>query len=130
LTTTANFRPGFRISEIDVGILILGILGSYIMARIEEPLGILVVFTVAHFFLFCNVVRMDRPLELIWAALFVLLAASTMIIGVPAWSNTFTIMLTVTAFLVFMQVRRPSYHGVFWRQLNPGLEQWWESNLH
>lgn len=128
MTTTANFRPGFRISEIDVGILILGTIGSYIMGRIEDALGVLVIFTVAHFFLFCNVVRMDRTLELIWAAFFILLAAGTMLIGVPTWSHTFSIVLTVTAVFVVIQVRRPSYHGVFWRQLNPDLPQWWSIN--
>jgi hypothetical protein len=128
LTTTANFRPGFRISEIDVGVLLLGTIGSYILARIDESLGVLMVFTVAHFFLFCNVVRMDRPLELIWAALFVLLASSTMLIDVPTWSHTFTVVLTVTAIFVAVQVLMPSYHGAFWRQINPNLPQWWAIN--
>jgi len=40
---------------------------------------------------------------------------------------TFFAMLGVTAMLTLIQTRQPSYHGVFWRQLNPNLPQWWEA---
>ena len=123
-----DFRPGFRLSEIDVGVLILGILASVLLARFDEPFAVALLFTLAHFFLFCNVLRMSRPLELVWAALFVLLAVSTILIGFPPWSYTLSAMLAVTAILAVVQVLRPSYHGVFWRQLNPNLPQWWAAN--
>ena len=128
MATTANFRPGFRISEIDVGVLIFGTVGSVLLARLDEALGVATVFTVAHFFLFCNVLRMSRLLELIWAAPFVLLASSTILIGVPTWSHTFTAMLAVTVILAVIQVLRPSYHGAFWGRINPNLPQWWAIN--
>jgi uncharacterized RDD family membrane protein YckC len=66
---------------------------------------------------------MSRPLELVWAALFVLLAASTILAGSPPWTHTLSAMLAVTAVLAVVQVLRPSYHGVFWRRLNPNLPQ-------
>ena len=31
-----DFRPGFRLSEIDVGVLMLGILASVLLARFDE----------------------------------------------------------------------------------------------
>lgn len=123
-----DFRPGFRLSEIDVGILLLGVLASVLIARFYELLAVALLFTLGHFFLFCNVLRMSRPLELVWAVLFVLLAAGTILNGFPPWSYTLYAMLVVTAILAIIQVLRPSYHGVFWRRLNPNLPQWWAVN--
>jgi hypothetical protein len=122
-----NFRPGFRISEIDVGVVILGMLGSVLLGRFNDILGIATLLTVAHFFLFCNVLRMSRPLELIWAVVFVLLAGSTLVFGMPTWRLTLILILSVTATFTVIQVFLPSYHGVFWRYINPNLPQWWES---
>lgn len=124
----ADFRPGFRLSEIDIGVLLLGILTSVLIARFDESLAVALLFTLGHFFMFCNVLRMGRPLELVWAVLFVLLAGSTILNGFPSWSYTLYAMLAVTAILALVQVLQPSYHGVFWRQLNPNLPQWWAVN--
>ena len=125
---TETFRPGFRISEIDVGILMLGSVGSVLMARFDASLAVAIVFTVAHFFLFCNVLRMSRPLELAWAVLFVALAASTILVDFPSWTHTFMAMLAVTTILAVVHALRPSYHGAFWRQINPNLPDWWKNN--
>lgn len=128
MESPANFRPGFRISEVDVGVVILGILGSVLLGRLDDMLGIAMLFVLAHFFVFCNVLRLGRLLELVWAVLFVLLAGSTLLVGVPAWGFTFILMLAVTVVLAVVQVFRPSYHGVLWRQINPDLPQWWEDH--
>jgi hypothetical protein len=90
--------------------------------------GFLVAFVVAHFFLFCNVVRMARPYELAWAAVFLPLASSTMLAGAPGWPVTTAASLAVTVAVVVLQMRRPSYHGVAWQRVNPGLPTWWEAN--
>ncbi len=106
----------------------VGILSSVLIARFDDSFAIVVLFTLAHFFLFCNVLRVSRPLELVWAVLFVLLSASTILTSFPPWSYTFSTMLLVTAILTVVQIQRPSYHGVFWRRLNPNLPQWWTNN--
>jgi hypothetical protein len=128
MEAVAKFRPGFRISEFDVGVVILGILVSVLLGRLDDMLGVATLFTIAHFFLFCNVLRMNRPLELIWFVLYVLLAGSTFLVGAPAWGLTLILMLSVTAVLAVIQVLLPSYHGVFWRKINPNLPRWWEIN--
>jgi hypothetical protein len=120
-----KFQPGFRLSEMDVGIILLGICVSVLLARFDEQLGIAVLFVLAHFFLFCNVLRMSRPLELIWAVLFVLLAGSSFYFGLPSWNTTIVAMLGVTLILAIAQFMLPSYHGVLWQKINPDLEQWW-----
>lgn len=123
-----EFRPGFRLSEIDVGVLILGVVVSVPLARLDEFFAIALLFALGHFFLFCNVLRMMRPLEVAWAVLFVVLAASTVRTGFPTWGYTLSAMLAVTAILAAVQIALPSYHGVFWRRVNPGLPQWWAEN--
>jgi len=126
MRSTLKFQPGFRLSEMDVGIIMLGVCVSVLLARLDERLGLALLFVLAHFFLFCNVLRMSRPLELIWAVLFVLLAGSTFYFGLPPWNTTLAAMLVVTLFLAFVQILLPSYHGVFWRKINPNLKQWWD----
>ncbi len=128
MRSTLDFQPGFRLSELDVGILIAGICASVLLARLDERLAVALLFTLAHFFLFCNVLRMSRPLELLWAVLFVLLAGSTFYLGFPPWNYTLAAMLVVTLTLALVQILRPSYHGVLWRQINPNLKQWWAAN--
>ena len=120
-----DFRPGFRVSEVDIAVLIAGVLGSALLIRFDESLAIAVFFTLGHFFLFCNVLRMSRPLELAWAVTFVFLAGSTFRIGFPPFIYTLLTMLVITTILAAIQILRPSYHGAFWQQLNPNLPQWW-----
>ena len=125
MSRTLKFVPGFRLSEMDVGFLMLGVCVAVLLARLDERLGLASLFVLAHFFLFCNVLRMSRPLELTWAALFVLLAGSTFYFDLPPLNHTVAVMLVVTLILAFVQILQPSYHGVFWRKINPSLEQWW-----
>jgi predicted membrane channel-forming protein YqfA (hemolysin III family) len=121
----AEFRPGFRFSWSDLLVLILGAGLSILLHGMDNPLGMVIFFTVAHFFLFCNVLRMRRLYELIWAALFVVLASLSIWVNIPIWPGTIIIMLAVTVPLTVLQMRQPSYHGIFWQEINPGLSQWW-----
>jgi lysylphosphatidylglycerol synthetase-like protein (DUF2156 family) len=123
--TVPAFRPGFRLSVSDVIILILGAVSSFLLHGMENPLGLIVFFTLAHFFLFCNVLRMRRRFELIWAALFLFFSVGSMLFHVPSQLATLLIMLGITVVLTVLQMRQPSYHGIFWRQINPDLPQWW-----
>ena len=125
---TREFSPGFRLSCVDVVVLALGAGGTILVAPTLPWLGIAIAFTVGHFFLFCNVIRMDRSLELVWAAIFAVLAASTILTGFPAWPATLGVSFLATVILVALQTRKPSYHGIFWRRINPRLPQWWETN--
>ena len=121
------FSPGFRLSTIDVIVLIVGAGAATALARVDGWIALAVAFVVAHFFLFCNVLRMSRPLELIWAGTFASLAAATMTIGVPSWWMVFARSLVLTIVLAVIQMRRRSYLGVGWRRLNPDLPEWWRT---
>lgn len=120
-----DFAPGFRLSIRDVIVILVGIAAASYLFTIEPWWSFIVVFVVAHFFLFCNVVRMARPLELIWAATFLALASATLLIETPAWPVTASISLVVTVVVVVLQMRKPSYHGLGWQRINPSLRLWW-----
>jgi hypothetical protein len=107
---TPIFAPGFRLSPFDVLALLAGGAAATASATADRWTGLAVAFVVAHFFLFCNILRMSRLLELTWAAAFALAA-------------------TLTLVLTIIQVRRPSYHGVAWQRLNPGLPEWWSARV-
>lgn len=123
-----KFAPGFRLSALDAIVIVTGVVAALALAAIEPWWGFAVGFVVAHFFLFCNVVRMARPLELAWAGTFLALAAATMALDVPGWPVTTLVSLAVTLAVVVIQMRRPSYHGVGWRRINPGLRAWWDAS--
>jgi hypothetical protein len=70
---------------------------------------------------------MARPFELTWAAIFLALASATLLTEAPGWPFTTGASLAATAVVVMLQMRRPSYHGLGWQCINPGLRAWWEA---
>lgn len=88
----------------------------------------MIALVIGHFFLFCNVFRLARPLELAWAAVFVALAGATVAINWPGWIATTIGTLVMTAIVIALEMRKASYHGVLWRRINPGLKEWWRES--
>ncbi|HKS16915.1 MAG TPA: hypothetical protein VJU16_06355 [Planctomycetota bacterium] len=123
------FAPGFRLSAFDVLILVGGTGAAIALATVHLWTGLAVGFVVAHFFLFCNVLRMSRRLELIWAAVFTALAVGAGLAWL-SWKFVFPISLAVTLVLAVTELRLPSYHGVGWKRINPRLPEWWESTTN
>lgn len=124
--THQAFKPGFRLSWFDALILTGGITAACALGSLAWWAGMIVAFVVGHFFLFCNVFRIARKPELIWAAVFTLLTGSTLLTQRPGWTITFVASALVGAVLIAHATRQPSYHGIGWRRINPGLPQWWE----
>lgn len=123
-----EFKPGFRLSVTDVLVLVAGAVGAFFAAGIAPWAAAAIAFVVLHFFLFCNVLRMSRPLELVWAGVFLALAIAAIRLQVPAWPVVFAVSLAVTVVVAIVQLRLPSYHGVGWQRINPQLRQWWEAS--
>lgn len=122
----AAFSPGFLFSAVDGCVLCAGVAAIIILSAIAWWAGFVPAFVLGHFFLFCNVVRLARPLELLWAGVFVALAGATIVIETPGWLVTSLLSLAVTAIVVVAEMRKPSYHGLGWKRINPGLPVWWE----
>ena len=121
------FDPGFRIDRIDVLVLVAGAFATVVLAGVEWWMGLVVGFAVGHFFLFCNVFRVGKPLELAWSAIFVVLSAGTIAAGQPGWPVTIAVTVAATLIVIVAQMRMPSYHGIAWQRLNPNLRAWWEA---
>ncbi len=124
-----KFQPGFRLSPLDIGVLIGGTILAVVLWQQTWWIGFVVAFVVGHFFLFCNVVRMARPLELVWSAVFVALAGATVMADAPGWLITAAMSLVATVIVVIIEMRKPSYHGIGWRRINPSLPEWWEAHV-
>jgi hypothetical protein len=123
-----KFQPGFRFSKTDAAVIVVGAIASIVLWSTAWWLGFIVAFVVGHFFLFCNVFRVARPLELTWAGVFVVLTYCTVAFGVPSWPISIGVTLLITIAMIAITMRKPSYHGILWSRINPGLPQWWAAN--
>lgn len=124
-----DFKPGFRLSVPDVLVLLAGGAGAWLLWRELWWAGLVVAFVVGHFFFFCNVFRIARGPELVWAGTFVLLCSATILTEFPGWTMTITLSLLLTLMLIVREMRRPSYHGIGWQRVNPDLRRWWEETM-
>jgi len=129
MNANVEFDPGFRMSALDAGFLLLIVALSPLLAQVFVQLAIAAVFATVHFLLFCNVLRATRPLELLWAALFIGLWSSAYVWNFPSWLYAYGLTLLMTVVVTVVQIRLPSYHGAFWAALNPNLPQWWSDRL-
>jgi len=110
----------------DVGILVAGVMGASIVWPSSVLWAMIILFVVAHFFMFCNIFRIPRRPELIWAGTFISLSIMTIVSGFPGWLITIGTSFGLTAILIRQSMSRPDYHGVAWKKINPGLREWWE----
>lgn len=136
------FSPGFRISWLDAVVLVVGAWFAWSYAagfsviglRLRSPIPAIAVMLAIlvltfAFFLFCNVFRVSRSLELIWAALYVVLMVATIRLEVLDWRVSLAVSCVAMAVVIYLQTRKPSYHGVGWKWINPKLPEWWEENV-
>jgi hypothetical protein len=122
-------RHGFRISTLDLLILIVGGLGIGWLWRNENPLWWMTAIALGHFFLFCNVFLVWRRWELLWAAAFIANVMIHVALGsLPAWSVLLW-QMPMTVLVIILQVRSPWYHGILAQRLNPRLNDYLNHTL-
>ena len=124
----AQFRPGFRLSSLDVIFLLCGIIGAIVFELHRWWVGLMIGTVILHFFLFCNVFRISRLPELTWGGVYLLFAASTLLTQYPGWVATTSLSVALSAFLIHRETNRQDYHGIYWQQWNPNLPNWWQRN--
>ncbi len=123
-----NFSPGFRLSTIDVLILVAGVIGAFLLAQHGWWwLAIIIGWVLGHFFLFCNVFRMSRRPELIWGFVLIVLGANALFGDTHDLIVAVVGSLLLTVVLVVIEMRRPYYHGIGWSKVNPNLKTWWDA---
>lgn len=121
----AHFQPGFRISAIDGIVILVGMIASVLLWPTVWWIGFVVAFVLAHFFMFCNIFRVARPLELAWSGVFIALTYCTITVGILSWAISIGGSLLATLAVILIEMRKPSYHGILWQRINPGLPEWW-----
>lgn len=119
-----KFKPGFRFSVFDAIILVIASCLALFLNSYNYLYSVLVVFIILHFFLFCNIVRMSRIPELIWASFFLCTFYLHLKLSVLSFNMALVSCILVTSILVFLESRKPSYHGIFWQKVNPKLPDW------
>jgi hypothetical protein len=123
-----DFQPGFRISITDGLVVVIGAVAAIGLYPTSPDISFAIALPVGHFFLFCNTFRIARKPELVWAGIFLVLAYLTIEAGALTWPVTTGLSLLVASFLILLETRKPSYHGVLWRKLNPTLQEWLEQH--
>lgn len=110
---------GLRFSAIDGAVLLLSAaLLAWLWANEMGNMALLVAFTVGHFFLFCNVFRVRRAPELIWAAVFLANAGLSLVFAFYPFAVACAVQLPLTVFLLWRETRQPYYHGIAARRWN------------
>jgi len=123
-----SFAPGFRISLFDFVILLMALIAAAIVYPHQAVLSGFISLVVIQFFLFCNVFRISRLPELIWAGTIVLLGLATVFWGIPKLWMTYISGVMLGVALILREMRLPSYHGIGWSRINPELRDWWENS--
>jgi hypothetical protein len=119
------FSPGFRITGKDKWVLLSGGFLAIVLVPFDRLMAFAVVSATAHFFLFCNVFRIPRTPELIWAGAF-LLAMLLVIEGRLELWHAVALLEALACGLILNCMRHPSYHGVDWKKVNSNLPEWWK----
>lgn len=120
-----RYAPGFRFSWTDAVVLVVGAVLITWLARFSSELAVMAAFVIGHFFLFCNVFRIGRKPELVWAGAFIALAALSLGLEWLELRLALGLALGLSILLILRETRLPRYHGVFWKRVNPGLPEWW-----
>ena len=116
-------KPGFRFSWQDAVVLTIGGLATWFLWLKLPGFAPALPIVLVHFFLFCNVFRISRRSELIWAACFLvnatvwgLLSESGVTID---WGKLLLAQTPITVFLIWIEMRRTDYHGIGAARNNP-----------
>lgn len=117
-------RPaGARITWLDLAVIALCIVGTVVaQTRITGAMVYLPCIVLGHFFLFCNVFRVHRRLEIAWAAVFIVntfawfcLTLEGSASPVAFWSRVLLVQTPFTTTAVLIALFSKDYHGIGYR---------------
>jgi hypothetical protein len=115
---------GFRFSLTDAAALVLLGATVAILNRVGSDLWWIVTLVAAHFFLFCNVFRVVRRRELIWAAVFVVNVGFWLLLGRLDGFKVLVCQLPISAVIIAWEIRAARYHGILADRVNPALQDY------
>jgi len=90
--------------------------GTWLLRDVLADAVWVIPFAAGHFFLFCNVFRVRRKYELLWAGYFLVNAAAWWtVLGHFPWLLIFALQTPATLAAIVAEIRSPHYHGIFCR---------------
>ena len=99
-------------SATDALVLLLAGIAVWLLWAPMRDLAVGVAVAVFHFFLFCNVFRVRRRLELIWAGLLVVNVVTFRWSGEFTWLRARAVQTVVTLIVLALTIRSPDYRGI------------------
>jgi len=120
---------GFRFFPTDAAVIGVLATAAIVLHHAENPLWWILIVVGGHFFLFCNIIRVRRMFELLWAGLFIANIAAWLWFAELRWTGVLCVQLPITAGLVFAEFCSARYHGVLARRTNPRLNEYLEGRI-
>lgn len=116
---------GMRFSRMDAVAIFAMAIAAVALWPAVGGLALVGPFALGHFFLFCNVFRVRRRLEIGWAAAFVANCAMWVTFAEGwSWAAVFAVQLPITIAVIASEIRSPRYHGVRANRWNPRLHEY------
>lgn len=112
LRALSGRRRGFRLSLQDVIVIAICIATTALFHDYGQLVWLFPI-TLGHFFLFCNVFRVCRRLEFMWAIMFVANVTIFATSGWFGWATILAVQTPVTVTVIAIEIRSSRYHGVF-----------------
>lgn len=116
VTVLARRPRGFRFSATDLAAIFVCVATTWGLRSTLGDFVWLLPITLGHFFLFCNVFRIWRRYELIWAVIFVVNVCVWFAINRFSWATVLLTQAPVTLTAIACEIRSDRYHGIFCRQ--------------
>ena len=120
---------GFRFSLADAAALVAFGAVVAVLHWLDLSVWWLVAVVAGHFFLFCNIFRVVRRRELIWAAFFILNVGFWLRLGRLDWFNVLACQLPMSVGVIAWEIKTTRYHGIFAGRLNPTLNDYLEGRI-
>lgn len=114
---------------LDIAVLVAAPLLTWFLWSYIGSMAGIVLMAVGHFFLFCNVFRIHRKKELLWATVCILNVSAWAMCDALWWPGVLGIQTPLTVFLIWREMRGPWYHGIFARRINSYLDDYLEGRI-
>jgi hypothetical protein len=109
----ADTGRGFRLSLSDTLLLVACGAATWLLWDVTAGLVVFAPVALGHFFLFCNVFRVGRNPELVWAGCFFAIALVWLLRQPWPWWWLVVLPSPVSVGVIVHAIRRPDYHGIF-----------------
>lgn len=121
---------GFRFWPTDALFIGACALACYLLEDALAEMVWLIPVAAGHFFLFCNLFRVRRRYELIWAGIFLVNFGAWTWSGSFSWWGVLGLQAPVTIAAIVAEMRSRRYHGVWCRRINPGhIDEWLKGGM-